>query len=344
MSATLGVIRISVKLWAVAASLVAACGPLGGRAGAVEWLVGRSFQERLNQAVDVNWSATPLRAALEGLAREQRVAVFLDRRIDPDRRVDVTLHDQPLDAALNAIAGRQGAASVRFGPLVYLGPARVCGQLSTLAARGRREAARVGGPAANRLLAERVLRWDELAEPRAILAQLGSAAGLEIRGLELVPHDLWAAADLPAMAWVDCLTLVAVQFDLTFMLEAEGRALRLVAISESAVTATETPSAPAVAARGGRTRRPPPAQAEAKRYTLRQAKGQLRELLPKLAAMLQVELRVDEEALRRAGITLDQVVSVSATDATAEELLKKLLAPAGCTLRREGRTWVVGPK
>jgi hypothetical protein len=60
--------------------------------------------------------------------------------------------------------------------------------------------------------------------------------------------------------------------------------------------------------------------------------------------MLQVELRIDEESLRRAGITLDQVVSVSVTDATAEELLEKLLAPAGCTLRRDGRTWVVGPK
>jgi hypothetical protein len=55
-------------------------------------------------------------------------------------------------------------------------------------------------------------------------------------------------------------------------------------------------------------------------------------------------LRIDDEALRRAGISLDQPVSISVTDATADELFEKLLAPAGCSMRREGRTIVVVPK
>jgi len=284
-----------------------------------------------------------LRAALAGLAREHRVAVLMDRRIDPDRRVNLVLHNQPLARALAEIAARQSAASVPFGPLIYVGPPESAARLEALAARARREAARAAGPVAKRLLVERRLAWDDLTEPRALLTALGREAGLEIDGLELVPHDLWAAADLPALPWIDRLTLVAVQFDLTFTLAAEGRSPRLVAIPDRLVP-SRTPPPRSAGPRGESARHPGVMADSAKRYTLRQAKGPLRELLPKLAAMLPVELRIDEEALRRDGGTLDQVVSVSVADATAEELLEKLLAPAGCTLRREGRTLVVVPK
>ena len=58
----------------------------------------------------------------------------------------------------------------------------------------------------------------------AELAQLGQRSGVEITGLEQVPHDLWAAADLPPISLVARLTLIAVQFDLTFKVAGEPQA------------------------------------------------------------------------------------------------------------------------
>lgn len=317
--------------------------PRGGAQSPDRWLVGRTLQKRLEEPVDVNWSAVPLRAALYGLARTKQVAVLLDRRIDPGRRLDLSLHDLPLGRALTQIAARQDAVAVPFGPLVYIGPAASAARLRPLAELRRREAASLGLRIAERLLAERTMRWDDLDEPRRLLADLAREARLEIVGLDRVPHDLWAAADLPALPLIDRLTLLALQFDLTFSISADGRTLRLTAVpTDLPIARTSEPSDPAP--RAASKNRPTATTEAEKRFTLRQAKGQLRELLPKLAAMLHLELRIDEEALRRAGITLDRPVNLSVTDATADELFEKLLAPAGCSIRREGRTIVVVPK
>lgn len=59
-------------------------------------------------------------------------------------------------------------------------------------------------------------QWDILSEPRALLSNLAAKAQVDLDGLDLVPHDLWPAADLPALTWTDRFTLLANEFDLTF--------------------------------------------------------------------------------------------------------------------------------
>ena len=48
-----------------------------------------------------------------------------------------------------------------------------------------------------------------------------------------MPHDLWAAADLPPISLVDRLTLIAIQFDLTFKVAEHGKRLELVPVPEN---------------------------------------------------------------------------------------------------------------
>lgn len=318
-------------------ALLAETASAGGDTGPHNWLVGPALHKCLGQTVDVNWSAAPLRSALAGLGRTHQISILLDRRVDPDHRVDVVLHDVPLGAALAEIAGQQGADVSRLGPVVYIGPSATASRLRALAELRRREAMSLAPAERVRLLSERPMSWDDLAEPRQLLERLAAEAGLPLLGQEKVPHDLWAAADLPPMSLVDRITLVAAQFDLTFSIAPDGRSLRLVPIPEQL---------PAAKADNTMAAKPAPARhpRDQKRYTLRQAKGRLSDLLPKLAAMLQVELQIDREALARAGISLDQPVSLSVTDATVDELFAKLLEPAGCTFRRKGNTIVVVPK
>ena len=72
-------------------------------------------------------------------------------------------------------------------------------------------------------------------------------------------------------------------------------------------------------------------------------KGQLGRVLDQLAARLELELRIDREALQQAGISLDAPVSFSVKNATIDELLEAVLAPAGCTFRREGKVVEIRP-
>jgi hypothetical protein len=96
--------------------------------------------------------------------------------------------------------------------------------------------------AKGRLLRQEAWKWDELAEPRGLLSELTQAAGVTIDNRDLVPHDLWPAADLPALPWVDRMTLLLAGFGLTYEFADGGTAIRLVQIpDEVLVEKTYTP-------------------------------------------------------------------------------------------------------
>ena len=78
--------------------------------------------------------------------------------------------------------------------------ARHCGHLGAIASAA---AYREGGAWLDSVIAvlahNRELLGTLLAEPRGLLRELIAETELEAVGLEQVPHDLWAAADLPAL-------------------------------------------------------------------------------------------------------------------------------------------------
>lgn len=75
-------------------------------------------------------------------------------------------------------------------------------------------------------------------------------------------------------------------------------------------------------------------------FTIDDARATLGDIIaslsPQLKAQIGVELRVDRAAIRAAGVSLDQQVSVSIRNATLDELLEAILKDTGCTHRRLG--------
>jgi len=177
-------------------------------------------------------SNTSLRQSLKNLSLTLHIAVLLDRRIDPEQIVDFDLTMVPLAAALSQMADRADAGAVLLGPVAYFGPRPTAGALRTLSALRTQDALRL--PARQRAAAMAIspLTWPALSSPVEIFQQLGTDAGVKISGLEQLPHDLMAAARLPAMPWVDRLTLVAAQFGLTFEFAPGGRSVALVPIPD----------------------------------------------------------------------------------------------------------------
>lgn len=343
--------RVAAGLFAVLLSQVASA----QSPARVNWLTGRALDSRLSTVVPrAFWSAMPLRKVLHTIATTQRVAVLADRRVDRDRTVDLTLNDATVAELLERIAKDHGLGLARLGDVTYLGPPAVAAQLRTLAILRQEDVAKLSASAARRLKHSAPLVWDDFATPRELLSRLVEPAGIALEGLEQVPHDLWGAADLPALPLVDRLTLVAVQFDLTFRIAADGRSLRLVPVPEdlpvtrgtSAADDSHQPSErPGVAQRPPK-RTPskrPPTSPKAIRYTVQNSKGPMDRLIAELGKKLQVDVRIERDALGRAGISPSQTVSFSVTDATVDELFEAVLSPAGCTFRREGDVIVVVP-
>ena len=74
------------------------------------------------------------------------------------------------------------------------------------------------------------LQWPDLQSPQAILDNISQNYRFEIYGSEQVPWDLWAHATIPQTSVIEQLTLVLIQFDLTFQWQNEGSEVHLVPI------------------------------------------------------------------------------------------------------------------
>ena len=378
---------------------------LGGLAVAaeppVDWLTGPKFNRQMNLFASVTWSGVPLRDGLQKLARDNGVAILIDRRVDPGRKIELSLGG-PLRDVLKGVAAaynkppEQNKARLRTpeqnkapkvgitfplgGGVIYFGPVAVTRSLRTLAEVRKEDMRKL--PARTRLRLARVRRtsWDDLATPRELLQQTADTAGVDIKGLEQIPHDLWAGADLPPLSLADQVTLIAVQYDLTFRMRADGASITLdkvrgddlilVKSYPGGSTARKTMQryrerAPGAAielaganivirgsledheqARGGRTATNTPTVGGTQVFTLTVDDKAIRPILNTLVAELKktgVTLKVDETAIAAAGISLDRRVSFAVVKAPLDEFLTAALAPAGLTHRREGNVIHIVP-
>ena len=345
------------------------------------WLTGARFRQQLVQPVDIVWADNPLRGALHGLARAHRVAVLIDRRVDPGQKLDLQAADVPLEAVLREIARSRHLGVSVLGSVAYFGPPQSSSRLRTIAALRTEEIRRLSPDVVRTFLLPKRFGWDDFAMPRALLVQLAEQNGLEIDGLDRVPHDLWAAADLPSLSAVKQLTLILIQFDLTFEVGPDGRSISLVRLADESALVRDYPGGidPQATARkfalrapdarikviGVRvhvkglledhqritsprrpSKRPTPIPLENtlanKRFTL-EANQSAGALLRQLADRLKLDLRIDVDGLRRAGISLDQRILLRVENATIYELLLEVVGPLRLDVRRDGNVVEIGP-
>ncbi|MDP6442569.1 MAG: hypothetical protein QGG36_10140 [Pirellulaceae bacterium] len=178
----------------------------------VVWKTGSSFRQQLSAESGVRFGSSPVRGALTKLARQSRIAIFVDRRVPTDRRIDLSMTDS-LETVIEAMADEAGMGTALLGSIVYVGPRETASRIEALVAVQRGV---VSANSKNAWLRRSSLQWDRLSEPRRILAQLAKEGGASIENPERVPHDLWPAVELPSATLIDRLTLVLAGFDLTF--------------------------------------------------------------------------------------------------------------------------------
>ena len=118
------------------------------------------------------------------------------------------------------------------GPVAYFAPPETARTVRTLVALRREDVRRLSPGAAKKFLQQKPMAWDDLATPRELLEKLASESGIQIAGLDQIPHDLWAAADLPPLELIERVTLIAGQYDLTFEVSDDGKRMTLVRVPQ----------------------------------------------------------------------------------------------------------------
>jgi len=349
-----------------------------------KWLDGPALQKRLREPIGpagISASGLPLRQRLAELSRAKEVAILLDRRVDPDQKLSVSIGNRPLEEALVEIASNRAIGVCLLGPVVYFGPIGVTSRMRTVAELRREEVDKLRPASSSKFLARRRLAWDDFATPRELLAQVAEPSGVKIVGLEQVPHDLWAAADLPPLSLIERLSLIAGQFGLTFQVGPDGKTVTLVPVPDEVALVRSYPGGPDPEGLAGKwaelvpdsqikvvgqrvfvkglledherltsperptkPKKADPTPVDEIQIDYMPIKNQpLRLVLKFLGDKLALDVQVDEEAIRGAGISLDQLISLEVKKATVDQLFTKMLKPAGLTFRRRGRVIQIGP-
>ena len=350
-------------------------------AGQVEWATGTALAERLTAPVGVTLGASPLREGLYRFGRMQGVGVLLDRRIDPGREVHVALHQTPLGEALRKVAEAGSIGVTQVGPLFYFGPVTATSKLRTLAAIKREEVKGLPHDVALRLTRARAWGWTDLAAPRDLVRSLAEEGQLQVEGLDRIPRDLWAAADLPPLSLLDRLTVIALQFDLTFAISSDGVVIRFIPLPDEIAVVRRYPGgaqAAEVAEKMARlapasrvrvvgdevyvkgtveehdrlsaSRKPSrggpaadaPKETRIERLTVENVP--VGAVLKQMASQLDLELKYDHAALGRAGASLNTLISVQVERISLDDLLKEVTDAAGLSYHREGRLVEIRPK
>ena len=95
---------------------------------------GNDLRKTLASSTKITWQDVPFREGLDHVASAHSVAIFLDRRVDPDQKVDFRSADEPLEIVLARIAEKLGLGISFESDVVYIGPTSITEKLPTLLA------------------------------------------------------------------------------------------------------------------------------------------------------------------------------------------------------------------
>ena len=192
---------------------------------------GSDFRRELDKPVTVTRSNAELRPLLARLAADRGIAIVLDRRVDPGREVDANLPRTRLLQAIEQIAEQAEVVVSVVGDTVFVGSQESTAKLRTLCVLRAMELDAFGAALGRRefeLARTHSFAWDDLERPADLLLRVAQRGGLMVEGLELIPHDLWAGGTFVGVTPIEAVSLVLIQFDLTFEWTGTAEGIRLV--------------------------------------------------------------------------------------------------------------------
>lgn len=298
----------------------------------------------LDAAVQASWTQVPLGDWAERASRIAGLPVIIDRRLDPTFPITLDCRGEPLHDVLDRVAAMVGGQVEVLASSVRIGPSSVAGLAS--AAEQARNAELASLPPALRRTAHRraAWTWPAAARPRDLLAATAREAGLQLDGLEAIPHDHLPAATLPMLSLAERLDLVLAHYDQRIAWTTGGGE---VVPLDAGMTARENPPRPAAASQsepGPNPKAQATSQSQPQRkptprrganptttretFSLRLA-APLDQALAAVAARLSLDLTIDAPSLAARGIAPGEIARVDVREVSRAELLDAIVAPFG---------------
>lgn len=162
-----------------------------------------------------------VRNHVDDFRRSIGIAIFLDRRVDPDASLALDIPELRVEFAMREFAMRQKMGVVVRAGYLYVGPGSLCklwpGELDELAKR----VAKLRPNDKSFWETKSPVRWEEGSSPRELAEKI---AGDRLSKPEAarISHDIWAGFDGPELPRWEQLALVCAGFGLVPDFNAQG--------------------------------------------------------------------------------------------------------------------------
>lgn len=189
----------------------------------IQWKLGRELEKELELAVSAELNGSEIRDALYQFGLRKSIGVFVDRRVDPNLNLHLSLVDVTVEQLLLQVAESHDYGMCRLGDIFYVGPKSRANELDILLEQRKQDY--VDDKTANDVVDWRKkerLGWEELTKPRDILLKLAVENNFKIVNPELIPHDLWPEVHLPGSTLETRVALLLSGFDLWFKSSGKG--------------------------------------------------------------------------------------------------------------------------
>ncbi|MFK7778752.1 MAG: hypothetical protein QM501_11660 [Gimesia sp.] len=204
-----------------------------------KYLTGRNFRRKLSNPFSASWSNVGIRSIIQRIGSTQNISIILDRRIDPSTKLKLDIQNLTLEAGLQKIASLVHAKCAIVGSTIYIGPEKIVSKMETLLVLKKEELTKLANTHAN--LKSRVLflhrrktfHYQDLDQPSEILNKITDAYQISVKDKKRISHDLWASGTLSSVNANEALTLILIQFNLTYHWEKQGTQIQLIPSPES---------------------------------------------------------------------------------------------------------------
>ena len=357
--------------------------PVVVRADPTKFLTGQVLSETLNRPVGFEISGDSRRDALRVISKQFRIAIFLDRRIDPDVPLSYRTQDTPLGTALAEIAAQFGAAVTWLGPVGYVGPSAAAIKLQTVRALVQDQIKHMPAEVEDRLSQPQAISWNRLATPEEIMRSVTQNYELQWQHPERLAHDLWVTGRLPPIDCATQCTIILAGFGAMARFDATGRSFEIVPIDQEPLLRRSYPTAAGKQARlmqqwkqqfphakvqrkrsqlifSGRAedhwqldpasrpsdipeRRTADAVSEGTQVYTLRVEAPLEAILTAIARQTGLTIQWQRQAIEADGINLQRVVELDVRDVSLETLVADLLTPYGLDFTLAGEQLTVTP-
>ena len=194
----------------------------------IQWRTGRELDKAVTIGISGQWAEKPIADLLQQFSRRQRIALFIDRRVDPTTKINLSARNLTWEQLLLELGKPHGYFFCRIEDVYYFGPRDVCLTLPSVYGnlrndlRSRRAELQVNW----RLPVQ--TNWPRLSRPRQLLDELGQEFNIELLSTEQIRHDLWNRFESAPVPMMLKACLLTTGFDKTIVVSKTGSRMKVI--------------------------------------------------------------------------------------------------------------------